>query len=285
MLTVMAPAKINITLETLGKCADGYHEIRSVMQAVSLCDSLAFEPAADIKIHADLPEWQPEKSLVAKTASLLRAATGAGEGAGIFVQKRIPLMSGLGGDSSDAAATLCGLNRLWGLDLPRQRLVELARQLGSDVAFFLYGGTALAAGRGEIITPLPDLPPMPVIVALPDVPRQPGKTARLYASLQPNHYTDGALTQRVVDELRQGRFAPESIFNTFENVVFTPGSPAAHARAHITKIGGRHVHLAGSGPALFTMMPDKAEALDLFERLRKQNLALYLAETLPGAGC
>jgi len=146
MLTVLAPAKLNLTLEVLAERPDGYHEIRSVFQTINLCDSLRFQLSQKVTIMSDSPDWAPEKSLVAKAVSLLQETAGCVEGATIEVSKGIPLVSGLGGDSSDAAATLCGLNKLWKLELSVEKLLELATRLGSDVAFFLYGGTAFVAG-------------------------------------------------------------------------------------------------------------------------------------------
>ncbi len=148
MSTLQAPAKLNLTLEVLAKRRDGFHEIRSVIQTINLCDSLRFQLSQNIEFNSDQSDWVSEESLVSKAASLLQEVTGCGKGATIEVSKRIPLLSGLGGDSSDAAATLCGLNKLWGLGLSQDKLLELATRLGSDVAFFLYGGTALVEGRG-----------------------------------------------------------------------------------------------------------------------------------------
>ena len=109
MLTLQAPAKLNLTLEVLGERQDGFHEIRSVIQAINLCDSLHFQLSQNIEFKSDRLNWIPEKSLVSKAASLIRKATGCTEGATIEVNKRIPLESGLGGDSSDAAAVLWDL--------------------------------------------------------------------------------------------------------------------------------------------------------------------------------
>ena len=187
MLTVLAPAKVNLTLEVLAERSDGFHEIRSVAQTINLCDSLRFQLSENIEFICADPCWLPEISLVSKAVGLLQKTTGCSQGAKIEVEKRIPLISGLSGDSSDAAAVLNGLNRLWKLGLSLPQLVDLASQLGSDVAFFLYDGTALLKGRGEVVTPLPPLPHMNVVVMLPPVPRRPGKTGRLYASLNPNY--------------------------------------------------------------------------------------------------
>jgi 4-diphosphocytidyl-2-C-methyl-D-erythritol kinase len=281
MLTLLAPAKLNLTLEVLSKRPDGFHEVRSVIQTINLCDNLHFRPDQNIKIRCNVPDWIPEISLVSKATNLLREATGCTKGAMIEVSKRIPLVSGLGGDSSDAAATLHGLNKLWELGLPQEKLAELATQLGSDVAFFLYGSTALIEGKGEIVTPLPPFPHKWVVLMVPPVPRLPGKTARLYASLKATHYTDGQITERLVETLREGReFTPSLLFNTFENVFFARQSKTSVYREHALKVGATDVHLAGSGPALYTLLEDKTEAEDLYNRPRHQKMEPYLTETL-----
>ena len=281
MLTVLAPAKLNLTLEVLAKRPDGFHEIRSVTQTISLCDSLNFQLGQNIKFKCENPEWLSEKSLASKAVSLLQKATGCPKGATIEINKRIPLVSGLGGDSSDAAAVLRGLNTLWELGLSLPELVKLASQLGSDVAFFLYGGTALVRGRGEIVTPLPPFPHMWVVLMVPPVPRLPGKTGQLYASLKANHYTDGQITGRLLEMLREGRkFTPSLLFNTFENVAFTRLSKVSTYRSHALKVGAPNVHLAGSGPTLYTLLKDRVQAEELYFRLRRQRRQPYLSETL-----
>ena len=279
MLTVMAPAKINLTLEVLAKRPDGFHEIRSVIQTINLCDTLHFELSRSVTCISDMPGWLAEESLVSKAVSLLQQATGCSKGVMVEVAKRIPLMAGLGGDSSDAAAVLRGLNLLWALNLPMEELLKLARQLGSDVSFFLYGGTALLVGRGEIVIPLPPLPHSWVVLALPPVPPLPGKTKRLYQSLSANHYTDGRITQQFVNDLKAGK--PSSLlFNTFENVAFSLFSGLGTAREHFIKLGAADVHLAGSGPALFSIMSDKNQAEELYSQLERQQMSPFLAETI-----
>ena len=283
MLTVLAPAKLNLTLEVLAKRPDGFHEIRSVIQTINLCDSLRFQLSQGIEFKSDMPDWILEDSQVSKATSLLQEATGCGKGVTIEVSKRIPLVSGLGGDSSDAVATLQGLNKLWELGLSRDELLKLAVQLGSDVAFFVYGGTALVEGRGEIVTLLPPLPHMWVVLTVPPVPKVPGKTGRLYASLKSSHYTDGQITERLVEALKAGReFTPSLLFNTFENVAFDSFSGLREYWQKFLKAGAEDVHLAGSGPALFTLIADKTQAEDLSVRLQQQGLECYLTDTLAG---
>jgi 4-diphosphocytidyl-2-C-methyl-D-erythritol kinase len=284
MLTVRAPAKINLTLEVLRKRPDGFHDIRSVIQTVSLYDELFFEPATQTEYIADLSGWDGEKSLVAKTVALVRETAKITQGVRINVTKRIPLVSGLGGDSSDAAATLKGLNRLWGLDLTDERLRQLAEQLGSDVPFFINGGTALMEGRGENISPLPPPEPAWIVLIIPAVPRIPDKTARLYASLWESQYTDGIYSTRLVTSLQEKkRLEPDLLFNTFENVAFDPcmssigfAAELYVYRSHIMKIGAPNLHLAGSGPSLFSLVKDKASGENLATRLKNQGMEVYL---------
>lgn len=281
MLTLLAPAKLNLTLEVLAKRPDGFHEIRSVIQTINLCDSLRFQLSQSLTFKCDEPKWLPEKSLVSKAASLLQETTKSPKGATIEVTKRIPLVSGLGGDSSDAAAILRGLNQLWDLGLPQAELVELASQLGSDVAFFLYGGTALARGRGEIVTPLSSLPHTWVVLVIPPVPRIPGKTERLYATLMSEHYTEGQITDRLVATLTSDReVTPSMLFNVFESVALDMFDQLREYREQFLKAGADYVHLAGSGPALFTLIKDKIQADKLYKSLQQQGLEVYLVETL-----
>ena len=281
MLTVKTPAKINLTLEVLSKRPDGYHEIRSVIQTINLCDSLSFSLNDKLQCGSDAPDFVVEESLVSRAAALLQQTTGCSKGARIEIGKRIPLASGLGGDSSGAAAILRGLNKLWRLGLSTAQLLELAPRLGSDVAFFLYGGTALVEGRGERVTPLPPLPHRWVVLLMPPVPRMPEKTRQLYASLKPSHYTDGQITQKLVKVLNEGReFKPSMLFNTFENVAFEFFPGLKVYKEHFTQLGASYVHLTGSGPALFTMLEDKAQAEDLYTRCQQQGLESYLADTM-----
>ncbi len=280
MITMKAPAKINLTLEVLFKRTDGFHEVRSVMQTISLCDRLSFQEGEALEFRSDSPGWIAEKSLVAKAAGLLKESTVCSQGAIITVEKHIPLVSGLGGDSSDAAITLVGLNKLWKLALPQNKLLELANQLGSDVAFFLGGGTALLEGRGEVATALPPPQKTWVVIAVPDIPQKPEKTKQLYESLNPGNYTDGAITRQMAERLREGKELSESLlFNVFEKVVFNKFPKLSAFRGRMLESGATHVHLAGSGPAFFALLKEKNRAEELYARLKAQKIEVYLAET------
>ena len=280
MLTIEAPAKINLTLEVLGKRVDGYHEIRSMIQTINFCDSLQITQNKEVRFKSNKSVWSGEQSLVAKAVKLLQAATGSTQGASIKIKKCLPLISGLGGDSSDAAAVLRGLNQLWELGLSTTKLQALTQQLGSDVSFFLSGGTALMEGRGEKVTPLPPMPHQWIILIIPDVPRLPGKTKRVYSMLRPSHYTDGKITEKLITFLKSGgEFSSSLLYNVFENVVFGSGEELTVLRDHILKTGAPNIHLAGSGPTLFTLLEDKSQAEDLLVRLKNQRIEAFLTET------
>ena len=280
MLTVKAPAKINLTLEVLGERPDGFHEIRSIIQTIDLYDSLRFRSSKKLRFSCDNPDFVIEESLVSRAAALLQEASGFSKGATIEIKKLIPLVSGLGGDSSDAAAVLSGLNKLWQLRLSPFELLELASRLGSDVPFFLYGGTVLVEGRGEKLRALPPLPRRWVVLIVPPLPRVPEKTRQLYASLKSSHYTDGQITENFVKALKEsGEFKPSMLFNTFENVAFELFPRLKVYKEHFVKMGAYQVHIAGSGPALFTILDDEMQAENLYLRCELQGLESYLVET------
>src|SRR5260370_22788299 len=155
-LVMRSYAKINWTLDVLYRRQDGYHEIRTIYQTVSLFDRLDMtQSAGDISVDCDDPRVPCDDSnLVYRAAAALRQATGTRAGAKIRIEKHIPVAGGLGGGSSNAAAVLIGLSRFWELDVRFELLFEIAASIGSDVPFFLAGGTALGAGRGEEIYPL-----------------------------------------------------------------------------------------------------------------------------------
>jgi 4-diphosphocytidyl-2-C-methyl-D-erythritol kinase len=171
-LSIEARAKINLGLEVIRRRSDGYHEIRSLMQTVGLADRLDLTLDREGALLLRCPGTNlPEGSgnLVLRAAELLRGRTGCGLGARIRLQKRIPIGAGLGGGSSNAAATLVALNRMWRLRLRRCELESLGAELGSDVPFFIRGGTQLAAGRGEKLRPLAALPRLPVLLIYPNL--------------------------------------------------------------------------------------------------------------------
>jgi 4-diphosphocytidyl-2-C-methyl-D-erythritol kinase len=281
MLTYLAPAKINLVLEVLGKRDDGYHEIRSLVQTISLCDVLSFELADVISLECDEPSLSNVDNLVVQAADLLKKNSGYRKGAKIKVEKRIPWGAGLGGGSSDAAAALLALNRLWKLGLTTSDLVELAAKLGSDVPFFIHEGTALMEDRGEKVTPLAASMPSWFVLLIPPLPKVPNKTQQLYSRLDARHFTDGQLVNRAVKSWSQSRQIDASLlFNVFDKVAFDafPGLEGYWKR--FEEAVGTDIHLVGSGPALFAPVDGEAKAGEVCHRLRQQGLEAYSVSTV-----
>lgn len=277
-MEVLAFAKLNLTLEVLGRRADGYHEVRTILQTIDLADRLEILPYPTLRVECDDPALNGEANLVWQAAMALARCRNVPPQASVFIQKRIPVGMGLGGGSSDAAAALVALNQLWGLALGLPDLAQIAAGIGSDVPFFLWGGTALAEGRGERIQPLPLLPWLPVTLVCPNatIPR---KTARLYACLTPTHYSDGAATQRMVEHLERGQFSLELASNIFEEVAFDLFPRLGELRRRLKASLGKAVHLSGSGPALFSIPSSEAEYRHVVDSLPADDARVYLVHT------
>jgi len=281
MLKYLAPAKINLVLEVLDKRADGYHEIRSLVQTIGLCDVISFELADVISLECSEPSLQTSDNLVVQAAELLRKVSGCQKGVKIKLEKRIPWGAGLGGGSSDGAATLLALNRLWKLKLKTSDLIELAARLGSDIPFFIHGGAALIEGRGEKVTPLSVSAPMWFVLLIPPLPKISNKTQQLYSRLDDRHFTDGQLVERAVKIWSKDKqIASNLFFNVFDKVAFDafPGLKAYWER--FAEVGAKDIHLAGSGPALFASTDSEAKAEELYRRLHEQGLEACAVSTI-----
>jgi len=280
MLTVYAPAKINLVLEVLGKQND-YHRISSIVQSIDLCDVLNFQLDKEIGFECDEPSLKRD-NLVTRAATLLKESTKCSLGARIELRKHIPWGVGLGGGSSDAAAALLALNELWRLGLPLSELVNLASKLGSDVPFFIHRGTALVEGKGEKVTPLPSLPSTCFVLLVPPLPKVSGKTKQMYGNLRVADFTGGQFVQAALSYLRQGKaIDPGLIFNVFERIAFDFFSGLDKYHKTLEEAGAPGVYLAGSGPCLFTFFSEKEKAGEVFSRLKKQRLECYLAFSFP----
>jgi 4-diphosphocytidyl-2-C-methyl-D-erythritol kinase len=280
MLTVYAPAKINIVFEVLGKHND-YHRISSIVQSIDLCDVLNFQLDEKIGFECDEASLKHD-NLVVRAATLLKESTKCSLGARIVLRKHIPWGVGLGGGSSDAAAALLALNELWRLGLTLSELVPLASRLGSDVPFFIYRGTALVEGKGEKVTPLPSPPPTYFVLLVPPLPGISDKTKQMYENLHAAHFTEGKFVQQVLSSLRQRKaIASGLMFNVFEKVAFDFFAGLDRYRDTLEEARAPGVYLAGSGPCLFTFFSGKEEASELFSRLKKQGLECYLASLFP----
>lgn len=284
VITRLAYAKLNLCLEIIGKRDDNYHEITSVFQAVDLHDTLTFAHAENgvLTLECDDPALakEGEANLVLKAAHLLQKSTGVDKGARITLHKQIPMSAGLGGGSSDAAAALLGLSELWGLQISKSELVDMAASIGSDVPFFLEGPTALVEGRGERVTRIPSPPAGWAVLVCPRYELK-NKTKQLFSYLASTDHSEGIVTHRLIAALVAGHFPDGSLlYNAFERVAFTVFGNLLNTRQTIARASGRDVHLSGSGPTLFTLYPPSQEKLarKLHEGLQAAGLRTYLTQ-------
>jgi 4-diphosphocytidyl-2-C-methyl-D-erythritol kinase len=255
-LVELAPAKLNLALEVIGRRADGYHDLATVFQTVGLADELYLTLADDLTLECDWPELAGDDNLVLRAARALREQVGTDAGARLTLVKRIPVAAGLGGGSSDAAAAIRGLVRLWGAELRRDELIDLARDLGADVPFLLWGGTALAAGVGDELEWLPDRPTRFAVLYTPLA--APGdKTARAYRALTRDAWSDGAATRALAADLDADLAAAPNAFERVAGALF-PGLESARAR--MLRAGAPWARLTGAGPTLFTLVANEADA-------------------------
>lgn len=272
-------AKLNLTLEVLGRRTDGYHNISTVMQAVDLADELEIRPAADLRVECSDPALGGKGNLVWQAAAALAESCGRRPGAHIYIDKAIPVGRGLGGGSSDAAAALLALNRWWELNRPLSELCRIAAGLGSDVPYFLQGGAALVEGWGEQVAPLPTKPGVGVVLICPGQTLE-NKTARMYGQLTAAHYSDGGITRRMVANLLAGRLDGEMLHNVFTEPALPvfPGLAALYNQ--VREIAGRRPQLTGAGPALFLLPAAEPDYLRLANALHPEAAAAYFVRTM-----
>lgn len=286
----MAPAKLNLTLEVLGRRADGYHEIASVMQTLDLADRVRLDeaPSIEIEVGGDQVLGVPlegPRNLAYRAAVALAEEAGRNDlGARIVLEKRVPAGMGLGGGSSDAAAVLRGLNRLWRLDLDAEALGRVAARTGSDVPFFLQSGAAFVSGRGEQVRPLPD-PERPLVFTLfvSSVEIE-DKTRRMYSALVPADFSDGRRSIVTAGTLARGLpLAETDIVNAFDRHVGEVAPPLGRAMA-LCRDAGVMVFAAGSGPGFFTCTPlDQLPGLLVHELDREWDVTAIACGSLPRA--
>ncbi len=279
-LDILSPAKINLFLEVIGRRPDGYHEIESVMQLVDLCDRvhLARRPRG-IQVSvvgAELPLGRG--NLAYDAAALLMKRAGLRGGVHICVEKRIPVAAGLGGGSSNAAAVLAGLNRLYDLGHSRESLQELGASLGSDVPFFLSNGLALAIGRGELLTHLEPWPPVWLVLANPGAPVS---TAWAYREAT-SKLTEWQRRDSIKTLVAHGRlpWPPRWAFNRLEAVVLPHRVEVRALKALLEEGGGAPALMSGSGASLFAVVPDARTGQSLAARAEATGAFAVTVRTL-----
>ncbi|MDU0330778.1 MULTISPECIES: 4-(cytidine 5'-diphospho)-2-C-methyl-D-erythritol kinase [Paenibacillus] len=265
-----APAKINLMLDVLHKRPDGYHEVEMIMTMVDLADRLEMSALPrDTIIISSQAGYIPldEKNLAFQAAKLIKERYNVRSGVYIHLDKKIPVAAGLAGGSSDAAATLRGLNRLWELGIPEEELKELGAELGSDVPFCVTGGTALATGRGEVLTPLANPPQCWVVLAKPPINVS---TAEVYGRLQAEQITDHPSAIRMREALERRSFTEvcQALGNVLEQVTLELHPEVAQLKEAMLRLGADGVLMSGSGPTVFGLVSKESKVSRIYNGLR-----------------
>ena len=257
---VWTPAKVNLFLEVLGRRSDGYHDLATLMVTVGLYDSLEIHETSDgeVRLTCDQPALSTgDDNLIVKAARLLRQRYGVTSGVEIRLRKRIPMAAGLAGGSSDAAATLAGLDRLWRLNLGNDELGRLGAELGSDVTFFFHGPAAWCTGRGEIVEPLPLPKPLDLVLACPEGGLS---TASVFRALSvPSTPIDGEGVRKALESGEVERIG-RVLHNRLEEPAMKLSPEVAGLRERIARLGPAGVLMSGSGSTVFALARDAADA-------------------------
>jgi len=258
-------AKINWTLRVLGKRSDGYHELGTVFQTVSLCDRIEFEASETLSLTCSDPRIPTTSdNLILRAAESLRAATGVDKGARIHLDKRIPSPGGLGGGSSNAAVALLGLSRLWKVDTSRI-LPQIAAEIGADVPFFLWGGTAIGTGRGDVIEPIDDISATTMLIVTPDIAVP---TAEVFARYRAETLTETAQNHNLSvcrAEAERLKPATSELVNDLEGIVFEAFPEVARVKMALEEHGAVNAVLCGSGASVVGVF-DKQETRQTAEK-------------------
>ena len=272
-MEICAHAKLNLTLDVLGKRPDGYHDLRMVMQSVALCDRLTLEQGADdvLAVSTNL-SFLPndDRNLAAKAARAFFEYTGRGRGLKIRIRKKIPVCAGMAGGSTDAAAVLRGLNELTGVNMTVEELAKLGERVGSDVPYCVLGGTALAEGRGEILTPLPALPACHVVLCKPAFSIS---TPELFNRIDGCKIVCRPDTEGLIDALKRGTLGDVArrMYNVFEDVLPPRQSKTvAEIKSVLIAEGALGACMTGTGPTVFGLF-DRADLAETAYRRLKEN--------------
>ena len=274
-LTLKAMAKINLGLDVVRRRPDGYHEVRMIMQTVGLYDRLTFEKTEEdaLRLESSMKRLPTDgNNLIIRAASLLKEEFGIREGLSIRLDKRIPVAAGMAGGSTDAAAALTAVNRMFDLGLTEEQLRERAVKIGADVPYCLQGGTALSEGIGEILTALPPAPACHVVVAKPPVHVS---TKWVYQNLHLEQVTEHPDIDGMAESIRQGDYAGvvRRLSNVLESVTVPRYPVIAQIRDFLRENGADGALMSGSGPTVFALYDDRERAKQALEALRKTGLA------------
>lgn len=274
-ISLKALAKINLGLDVTGQREDGYHDVRMVMQTIHLYDRVEIKKTKSPQIHVQTNLFYlpiDEDNLVYKAAKLMKDEFRIREGVRITLQKFIPVAAGMAGGSSDAAAVLVGMNRIFNLGLKQSKLMELGLKLGADVPFCVMRGTALAEGIGEILTPLPPMPKCPVLIAKPAVSVS---TKHVYEQLKLGATTEHPNIDQIVENIKAKNLKgiAENMGNILEPVTAKEFPVVKEIKKLMKENGALNAMMSGSGPTVFGLYANEKEIRKAYDTLKQSGLA------------
>ncbi|MBE6691981.1 MAG: 4-(cytidine 5'-diphospho)-2-C-methyl-D-erythritol kinase [Ruminococcaceae bacterium] len=278
-MIIKAFAKINLTLDITGILPGGYHALRSVMAPVSLCDEITLEKSDKTEFFCNVESISTPDNLCVRAANAFLQKANITGGVVIKLQKNIPFPAGLGGGSSDAAAVLRGMNELYGNPLTNGDLFALASSLGSDIPFCLLGKPALCEGRGEILTPLKDVPIFTVVIAIGDGRLPTPEVFKKYDSMNLPVRND---TDNFISALGNGikEDIVASMGNAFTSVAEVLAPETKTLRDEMLSCGALASHLSGSGPSVYGIFKNQDQGIKAAEALKAKGYSAYVCETL-----
>lgn len=281
-MQVKACAKLNLTLDILRRREDGYHDLQMVMQSIDLADELTITPARGEGKMTTTLSYLPSdgRNLAQLAAAAFRAAAGTGPQVDISIQKRIPVCAGMAGGSSDGAAVLRAMNELAGTGLTPMELAEIGSTVGSDVPYCVLGGTALAEGRGERLTPLPALPPCHVVVCKPPFPIS---TPQLFSRVDVRKIVRRPDTAGLIAALERGDLTDVArrMYNVFEDVLEPRRQSEINAiKTALIDCGALGASMTGSGPTVFGLFDRLAPAQAARDALAGRYQDVFLCRTV-----
>lgn len=276
--TLPSFAKINLLLRILGKREDGFHELCTIFQTISLKDNLIFgENQKIILTCTDNTIPTDETNLIVQAAKKLQEKYKVKKGAEIYLEKQIPSPGGLGGGSSNAATALIGLTKLWQIKFDFAELLEIGKTLGADVPFFLYGGTALGLGRGDEISQMNDLEENHLLIVTPDIKVS---TRAAFTCLNAAHLTNKSsksILQICQDEAKTVDLKQTNLVNDFENTVFQIEPEIKCVKQRLLNLGARQAILSGSGASVFAIFENQNQLQIAFDNLKNEQRWCVLA--------
>ena len=278
-MNIKAYAKVNLTLDIIGKRPDGFHELRSVMAPISLFDVITVEKSDENEFCCDLPELRGDDNFCVRARDAFFRRYDCGQKVAVKLQKHIPYPAGLGGGSADAAAVLNGLNRLFDFPLDNESLFAAGAEVGSDVPFCMFGSPALCEGRGEIITPLENLPKLYIALAIGEGRLPTKKVFEEFdlVSQPPTDYT-GAYVRALGSGDAKGMIS--AMGNGFTDICCGLCPEIKEMRSRLRSCGAETAILSGSGPAVYGVFKTQDGAKDAARELRRRGFFAYDCETL-----